>query len=96
MILESFDRRTLSNMEAALERICGGRPDGADHELRSSIADSIVACARKGADDDRRFDGGGGSRARTAGYFRQEAGLILLPGYAIRRLRRGGFLAGAR
>jgi hypothetical protein len=48
IILESFDRRTLANMEAALERICNGRPDGADHELRSFIADSIVACARKG------------------------------------------------
>ncbi|MCK1368020.1 hypothetical protein [Bradyrhizobium sp. 62] len=48
MILESFDRRTLANMEAALERVCTGRADGADHELRSFIAESIVACARKG------------------------------------------------
>ena len=48
MILESFDRRTLANMEAALERICDARPDGADHELRSLIADSIVACASIG------------------------------------------------
>jgi hypothetical protein len=48
MILESFDRRTIANLEAALERVCDGRPDGADHELRSFIADAIVACAKKG------------------------------------------------
>jgi hypothetical protein len=48
MILESFDRRTIANLEAALERVCDGRPDGADHELRSFIADAMVACAKKG------------------------------------------------
>jgi hypothetical protein len=48
MILESFDRRTLANMEAALDRVCEGRPDCMDHELRSLIADALVQCARKG------------------------------------------------
>ena len=48
MILGSFDRHTLANMEAALDRICDGRPDCQDHELRSFIADSLVRCAKKG------------------------------------------------
>ena len=48
MILESFDRRTLANMEVALERVCEGRPNCADHELRAHIADSLIVCARKG------------------------------------------------
>ena len=48
MILESFDRRTLANMEVARERVCEGRPDCADHELRAYIADSLIVCARKG------------------------------------------------
>jgi hypothetical protein len=38
MIVESFDRRTLSNMEVALERVCEGRPGCADHGLRAYIA----------------------------------------------------------
>ncbi|MET4846335.1 hypothetical protein [Bradyrhizobium japonicum] len=48
MILESFDRRTLASMEAVLEQLCQGRPDGVNHELRSFIADGLVQCARKG------------------------------------------------
>lgn len=48
MILESFDRRVLANMEVALERICEGRPDCEDHELRSFIAESLVLCAKQG------------------------------------------------
>ncbi|QOZ73157.1 hypothetical protein [Bradyrhizobium arachidis] len=48
MILESFDRRTLANMEAALDRICEGRPDREDHELRAFIAESLVRCAKQG------------------------------------------------
>ena len=48
MILENFDRRTLANMEVALERVCEGRPNCADHELRAHIADSLIVCARKG------------------------------------------------
>ena len=80
MIFESFDPRTLSNMEAALERICEGRPDGADHELRSFIADSIVACAKKGQTTIGALTKRRRSRARTPDHFRGEAGLIDLTG----------------
>lgn len=48
MILDSFDRRTLANMEVVLERVCSGRPAGEDHELRSFVADSLVRCAKSG------------------------------------------------
>ncbi|MGY3618300.1 hypothetical protein [Bradyrhizobium sp. USDA 10063] len=48
MIFESFDRRTLANMQAALDRVCEGRPACADHGLRSFIAESLVRCAGNG------------------------------------------------
>lgn len=47
MIFDRFDGRTLANMEVALDRICKGRPEGEDHELRSFIADSLVQARKK-------------------------------------------------
>lgn len=48
MIEESFDRRTLANMEVALERVCAKAPGGDTHEVRKRVADAILQCARKG------------------------------------------------
>jgi hypothetical protein len=49
MITDSFDPRTLANMEVALERAC--KILGVDselHQARSQIADKIVECAKRG------------------------------------------------
>ena len=49
MITESFDRRTLANMEIALERGCAVLPAGAEkHHARRHIASRIVRCAESG------------------------------------------------
>ena len=48
MIDESFDRRTLANMEVALDRVCGKTPLGEQHEIRKRVAAAIVRCARSG------------------------------------------------
>jgi hypothetical protein len=48
MIDESFDRRTVANMEVALDRVCAKTPDGERHDVRKRIADAIVRCARSG------------------------------------------------
>ncbi len=49
MIAESFDSRTLANMEVALERACKMLPAGAEqHEYRRYIASNILACAEAG------------------------------------------------
>jgi len=48
MIDGSFDRRTLANMEVALERVCGKTPSGETHEVRKRVAEAIVRCARSG------------------------------------------------
>lgn len=48
-IAESFDQRTLSNMEVALEQVCKSLPNGGDkHRSRRKIADKIVECAKRG------------------------------------------------
>jgi len=48
-ISESFDRRTMANMEVALDRalqhLAGG---GEEHSTRRHIAHRILACARGG------------------------------------------------
>jgi hypothetical protein len=49
MITDSFDPRTLANMEVALERACkilGGGSEG--HQARRHIACKIVECAESG------------------------------------------------
>lgn len=48
-IAESFDSRTLANMEVALERACRGLSIGAEeHRVRRYIAKKILKCARGG------------------------------------------------
>lgn len=49
MIAESFDQRTLANMEVALERACSTLPIGREqHEARRHIASKILKCAESG------------------------------------------------
>jgi hypothetical protein len=48
MIDENFDRRTLANMEVALDRVCAKTPGGDTHEVRKRVADAILQCARSG------------------------------------------------
>jgi hypothetical protein len=48
LITDGFDRRTVANMEVALERACNGLSAGEDHEARRHIAAKIVECASSG------------------------------------------------
>ena len=49
MISERFDRRTLANMEIALERACAVLSTGSDkHRARRHIASRIIRCAESG------------------------------------------------
>jgi hypothetical protein len=48
MITEGFDRRTIANMEIALDRACKNLADGETHSARQLIAAKIVDCARDG------------------------------------------------
>jgi len=49
-ISESFDDRTLANMEVALERACETLSASSEkHEARRHIANQIVKCAAGGA-----------------------------------------------
>jgi hypothetical protein len=49
MIAESFDPRTLANMEVALERACKTLSIGAEeHRVRRHIASRILECAASG------------------------------------------------
>jgi len=49
MISESFDRRTLANMEIALERACELLAKGSEnYRTRRHIATRIIKCAEKG------------------------------------------------
>lgn len=49
MITESFDRRTVANMEVALERACLLLSTGSEkHTVRRIIAGKIVECANRG------------------------------------------------
>jgi hypothetical protein len=48
-IAESFDSRTLADMEVALERTCKILPAGGEeHAARRHIASKILKCARRG------------------------------------------------
>jgi hypothetical protein len=48
-IAESFDTRTLANMEVALERACETLSAGREeHSARRHIAGRIIECARRG------------------------------------------------
>jgi hypothetical protein len=49
MIAESFDSRTLANMEVALERACKLLAvGGEEHAARRHIASKILKCAKHG------------------------------------------------
>jgi len=49
VISESFDSRTLSKMEIALDRACLILPAGSDkHRVRRIIAGKILECAHRG------------------------------------------------
>jgi hypothetical protein len=49
MISENFDRRTLANMEIALERACAMLSTGSEkHRARRHIASRIIRCAESG------------------------------------------------
>jgi hypothetical protein len=49
MIAESFDQRTLANMEVALERACAALAAGSEaHSARRHIASRILECAEAG------------------------------------------------
>jgi hypothetical protein len=49
MIADSFDSRTLANMEVVLERACKILSKGAEeHELRRYSASKILECAKGG------------------------------------------------
>ena len=49
MITEVFNRRTIANMEVALERACLLLPTGSEkHRVRRIIASKIIECADRG------------------------------------------------
>ena len=49
VITDSFDSRTLANMEVALDRACMFLPTGSDkHRARRIIAAKIIECAHRG------------------------------------------------
>lgn len=48
LIAESFDRRTLANMEVALDRACANISGGQKHRARRHVAARIARCARMG------------------------------------------------
>ncbi len=47
-ICDGFDRRTLANMEVALERACKSLSVGEQHFVRYHIASKIIKCAEDG------------------------------------------------
>lgn len=50
--MDEFDRRTVANMDAALENICRALPNsGGDHETRKLVAEKLVQAAREGHTD---------------------------------------------
>jgi hypothetical protein len=48
MIADGFDRRSIANMEVALERACKGYAGAEQHAMRQLIAAEIVKCAKSG------------------------------------------------
>jgi hypothetical protein len=49
MITDTFDRRTMANMEMALDRACLFLPAGSEkHRVRRIIAGKIIECANRG------------------------------------------------
>ena len=49
MITDTFDSRTIANMEVALERACSLLPTGSEkHRARRILASKIIECANRG------------------------------------------------
>lgn len=48
MIEGGFEPRTLSNMNVALDRVCGKIQSGERHDVRRRIATAIIQCAKSG------------------------------------------------
>jgi hypothetical protein len=67
MITDSFDSRTMANMEVALETACRSLTAGReDHAARRHIASEILACAEAG---DRTLGGLTNAGLKAAGEF---------------------------
>jgi hypothetical protein len=47
-IEETFDSRTLANMNLALDRVCEKTARGEEHAVRKRVARQIIKCARRG------------------------------------------------
>jgi hypothetical protein len=43
-----FDRRTVANLELALETVCRKLPGGGDHETRKRVAEKLLQAAEIG------------------------------------------------
>jgi hypothetical protein len=48
MIADSFDSRTLANMEVALERACNALAVGGEEHTARHVASRILKCAKSG------------------------------------------------
>jgi hypothetical protein len=48
MLEEGFDDRTRSNMTIVLEEACKTQAGGQQHEIRSAIAQKLIAAAKRG------------------------------------------------
>jgi hypothetical protein len=69
MIAESFDARTLANMEVALERACKVLPTGSEeHPARRNIARKILECAKRGDKTLGALTEAGRAAARSVGH----------------------------
>jgi hypothetical protein len=69
MIAESFDARTLANMEVALERACKVLPTGSEvHPVRRTIARKILECAKRGDKTLGALTEAGRAAARSVGH----------------------------
>jgi hypothetical protein len=69
MIAESFDARTLANMEVALERACKILSTGSEqHPARRHIASKLLECAKRGGKTLGALTEAGRAAARAVGH----------------------------
>jgi hypothetical protein len=75
MINDAFDRRTIANMEVALERACLLLPAGGEkHRARRIIAGKIIECANRGETSLSRFTEAGYAAASNSALPRSPSG----------------------
>jgi hypothetical protein len=68
-IAESFDARTMANMEVALERACKFLPTGSEqHPARRHIAAKLLECAKRGDHTLGALTEAGRAAARSVGH----------------------------